>query len=33
VITWRLERGKLKVEQEVKVLGYNKTAKGKVTGI
>jgi len=33
VITGRLERGKLKVGQEVEVIGYNKTAKGKVTGI
>jgi len=33
VITGRLERGKLKVGQEVEVLGYNKAAKGKVTGI
>jgi len=33
VITGRLERGKLKVGQEVEVIGYNKIAKGKVTGI
>jgi len=33
VITGRLERGKLKVGQEVEVLGYGKAAKGKVTGI
>jgi len=33
VITGRLERGKLKVGQEVEVIGYSKTAKGKVTGI
>eukprot|EP00092_Neocalanus_flemingeri_P001049 GFUD01001119.1.p1 GENE.GFUD01001119.1~~GFUD01001119.1.p1 ORF type:complete len:483 (-),score=152.01 GFUD01001119.1:123-1394(-) len=33
VITGRLERGKLKVGQEVEVIGYNKAAKGKVTGI
>merc|ERR1719508_160700 len=33
VITGRLERGKLKVGQEVECLGYSKTAKGKVTGI
>jgi len=33
VITGTLERGKLKVGQEVDVLGYNKAAKGKVTGI
>ena len=32
-ITGRLEMGKLKVGQEVEVIGYNKTAKGKVTGI
>merc|ERR1712117_657007 len=28
-----LERGKLKVGQDVEVIGYNKVAKGKVTGI
>merc|ERR1719385_488691 len=33
VITGRLERGKLKVGQDVEVIGYNKSAKGKVTGI
>jgi len=33
VITGRLERGKLKVGQDVDILGYNKAAKGKVTGI
>jgi len=33
VITGRMERGKLKVGQDVEVLGYNKNAKGKVTGI
>jgi len=33
VITGRLERGKLKVGQDIEVLGYNKTGKGKVTGI
>lgn len=33
VITGRLERGKLKVGQEVDVLGYGLSAKGKVTGI
>jgi len=33
VITGRLERGKLKVGQDIEILGYNKTAKGKVTGI
>merc|ERR1712156_802386 len=33
VITGRLERGKLKVGQEIDILGYNKSAKGKVTGI
>jgi len=33
VITGRLERGKLKVGQDVEVLGYGKAAKGKVTGI
>jgi len=33
VITGRLERGKLKVGQDVEVIGYNKAAKGKVTGI
>jgi len=33
VITGRLERGKLKTGQDVEVLGYDKTAKGKVTGI
>jgi len=33
VITGRLERGKLKVGQDVEVLGYNKQSKGKVTGI
>jgi elongation factor Tu len=32
-ITGRLEMGKLKVGQEVEVIGYSKTAKGKVTGI
>jgi hypothetical protein len=26
VITWKLERDKLKVGQEVEVVGYNKTA-------
>ena len=33
VITGRLERGKLKVGQDIEILGYNKAAKGKVTGI
>jgi len=33
VLTGRLERGKLKVGQEIDVLGYGKQAKGKVTGI
>jgi len=33
VFTGRAERGKLKVGQEVEVLGYNKASKGKVTGI
>ena len=33
VITGRMERGKLKVGQEVDVIGYGRTAKGKVTGI
>jgi len=33
VITGRLERGKLKVGQDVEVIGYNKEGKGKVTGI
>merc|ERR1719153_1268192 len=33
VITGRLERGKLKVGQDVEVVGYNKQGKGKVTGI
>jgi len=33
VLTGRLERGKLKVGNEVEVLGYNRLAKGKVTGI
>jgi len=33
VITGRLERGKLKVGQEIEVLGYSKQGKGKVTGI
>merc|ERR1712098_730733 len=32
-ITGRLERGKLKVGQDIEILGYNKAAKGKVTGI
>jgi len=33
VITGRLERGKLKVGQDIDILGYSKSAKGKVTGI
>jgi len=33
VITGRMERGKLKMGQEIEVIGYGKTAKGKVTGI
>jgi len=33
VITGRLERGKLKIGQEIEVAGYSKTGKGKVTGI
>jgi len=33
VITGRMERGKLKTGQEVEVIGYGKSAKGKVTGI
>jgi len=33
VITGTLERGKLKIGQDVEVIGYNKAAKGKVTGI
>jgi len=33
VITGRLERGKLKVGQDIEILGYSKAAKGKVTGI
>jgi len=33
VITGRLERGKLKVGQDIEILGYNKASKGKVTGI
>lgn len=33
VITGRMERGKLKVGQDVEVIGYDKVAKGKVTGI
>ena len=33
VITGRMERGKLKVGQDVEVVGYNKVGKGKVTGI
>jgi len=33
VITGRLERGKLKMGQDVEVIGYGKSAKGKVTGI
>ena len=33
VITGRMERGKLKVGQEIEVIGYGKQAKGKVTGI
>jgi len=33
VITGRMERGKLKVGQDVEVIGYSKSAKGKVTGI
>jgi len=33
VITGRLERGKLKVGQEVECLGYGRNVKGKVTGI
>eukprot|EP00088_Acartia_fossae_P041768 TRINITY_DN436_c0_g1_i2.p1 TRINITY_DN436_c0_g1~~TRINITY_DN436_c0_g1_i2.p1 ORF type:complete len:474 (-),score=150.00 TRINITY_DN436_c0_g1_i2:23-1408(-) len=33
VITGRMERGKLKVGQDIEVVGYNKTGKGKVTGI
>ena len=33
VITWRLERGKLKVGQELEVIAYNNSAKGKVTNI
>merc|ERR1712059_171518 len=32
-ITGRMERGKLKVGQDVEVIGYDKVAKGKVTGI
>merc|ERR1719293_317983 len=33
VITGRMERGKLKTGQDVEVIGYGKSAKGKVTGI
>jgi len=33
VITGRSERGKLKVGNEIEVIGYNKEGKGKVTGI
>lgn len=33
VLTGRLERGKLKVGNDIEVLGYGKSAKGKVTGI
>lgn len=33
VITGRLERGKLKVGQDIEVIGYNRSGKGKVTGI
>jgi len=33
VITGRLERGKLKVGQDIEIIGYSKAAKGKVTGI
>jgi len=33
VFTGRAERGKLKVGQEIEVIGYNKSTKGKVTGI
>lgn len=33
VITGRMERGKLKIGQDVDVIGYGKSAKGKVTGI
>jgi len=33
VLTGRLERGKLKIGNDIEVLGYGKTVKGKVTGI
>lgn len=33
VITGRMERGKLKVGQDIEVIGYNRQGKGKVTGI
>jgi len=33
VITGRLERGKMKVGNDVEIIGYNKAAKAKVTGI
>ncbi|XP_023322227.1 uncharacterized protein LOC111696741 [Eurytemora carolleeae] len=33
VLTGRLERGKLKVGQDIEVIGYSKSGKGKVTGI
>jgi len=33
VFTGRAERGKLKVGQDIEILGYSKSAKGKVTGI
>lgn len=33
VVTGRAERGKLKVGQELEMIGYNKSSKGKVTGI
>jgi translation elongation factor EF-Tu-like GTPase len=32
VFTGRAERGKLKVGQDIEIIGYNKAAKGKVTG-